>query len=644
MSPFWEQSTSINIRRQTGSQTGDEYFDVNNAEQSRYLGKVLSSKQLLIVLLSCAFMFAGLTVRAYNLQVLQGEHYASLSENNRIRSRVVLAPRGVIYDRFGRELTQNEPQMEIAFIPYDMPRDVSERQQLFSVVSPVLMVEPAVLETIWQEIPEWRKNTIDPYLLDLPLGLEEGIKLQLMTESLSGLTVVTAARREYVESSAVQSLSHLLGYVGRVTDKELTDNDTYVSEDKIGKSGVEYIYEKMLKGQNGRHDIEVDAFGDEQKLYSETDAVPGRNIWLTLDLDLQTQMEIALRSALSKVGATKGVVVAMDPRSGEILGMVSWPSFDNNLFSGSDVGVSYADLLADENQPLYNRAVQGLYPSGSTIKPVVAAAALEEGIITPETTFMSTGGINVGQWFFPDWKAGGHGVTDVRKAIAESVNTYFYIIGGGYNDFKGLGIATIKRYAHRFGLGEVTSIDLPGEAAGLVPTPGWKEKVKGERWYIGDTYHAAIGQGDILVTPLQVAQFTSVFANEGKLYRPHLLLESEVVHGGERSRSVPIISGDRIVSTSSVKVVKEGLRQAVTSGSARRLSSLPITSAGKTGTAEVGGDKKPHAWFTGFAPYENPEIVLTVLIEHGDTSNNAVPVAHEILSWWAKNRYEGAVE
>jgi penicillin-binding protein 2 len=355
-------------------------------------------------------------------------------------------------------------------------------------------------------------------------------------------------------------------------------------------------------------------------------------------VDLQEEMENALLRGLEKVGASRGAAIALDPNSGEVLGLVSWPAYDSNSFTGPSEGLSYSELLNDENQPLFNRVVQGRYPSGSTIKPVIAAAALEEKLINENTVFFSSGGIDVGRWFFPDWKSGGHGWTDVKKALADSVNTFFYIIGGGYEEHSGLGIELIEKYAGKFGLASVTGIDLPGEASGLIPSPEWKESVKGEPWYIGDTYHAAIGQGDVLVTPLQVAQFTSVFANGGTLYQPHLILESELVHNGNRQRVVPAIYNDRIASPDTVDIVRQGMRQAVTEGSAIRLNSLPVTSAGKTGTAELGGTKKPHAWFTGFAPYENPEIVITVLLEEGDGSNNAMPVVYDILKWWAENR------
>jgi penicillin-binding protein 2 len=315
--------------------------------------------------------------------------------------------------------------------------------------------------------------------------------------------------------------------------------------------------------------------------------------------------------------------------------MVSLPSYDNNQFA---VGISTKDyqmLIENPDQPLFNRSVSGEFPSGSTIKPVMAAAALQERVVSENTKFQSSGGLRIGQWFFPDWQAGGHGSTDVRKAIAQSVNTYFYYIGGGYEEFQGLGVERIVRYGKLFGLGEQTGIDLPGEAKGFLPTPDWKKEAKGEPWYIGDTYHLSIGQGDLLVTPLQVAMYTAAFANGGTLFRPHLV--KTVLFGDDRImtsvKEEPI--REKFIDEYDMQVVRDGMRQTVLSGSARSMQSVPVPVAGKTGTAQWSSKKDPHAWFTGFAPYDNPAVAITVLIEEGEEGSSvAVPVAREFLTWY----------
>jgi len=356
-------------------------------------------------------------------------------------------------------------------------------------------------------------------------------------------------------------------------------------------------------------------------------------VTLAIDVELQKAVEKYLIDELTLIGKKKASVIVMDPNNGEVLTLVSLPAYDSNLFSGGIDKESYAAFAEDPNQPLFFRSLSGEFPSGSTFKPYVATAALAEGIITPVSSFLSTGGLAIGVWFFPDWKVGGHGETNVYKAIAESVNTFFYIIGGGFESFTGLGVERITSYASLFGFGAPTGIDLPNEAGGFLPSKEWKEQTKGERWYVGDTYHLAIGQGDLLVTPIQMAVALSVVANGGTKYKPHVTraVDNQIV----LPEGVALPDSIR----TAIEVVRQGMRQTVTSGSARRLNALPVTSAGKTGTAQIGGTEETHAWFTGFAPYDNPEISVVVLIEEGgEGSSTAVPVAENIFKWWANNR------
>ncbi len=289
--------------------------------------------------------------------------------------------------------------------------------------------------------------------------------------------------------------------------------------------------------------------------------------------------------------------------------------------------------------PLFNRSISGEYPSGSTVKIVVATAALEEKVISENTTVVSTGGLHIGAWTFPDWKPGGHGVVDVRKAIANSVNTFFYYVGGGYNDFVGLGVDRLEKYFKLFGLNEKTGIDLAGERAGFVPSAAWKKEVKGETWYIGDTYHLAIGQGDLTVTPLQVANYTAAVANGGTLYSPRLVKailddKNQLI----KEVSTKIIRSN-LADPNNLRIVREGMRETVTAGSARSLQTVPVPVAGKTGTAQWSSKKYPHAWFAGFAPYDNPQIAIVVLVEEGrEGSSVATPIAKEILTWYFGGR------
>ncbi len=324
----------------------------------------------------------------------------------------------------------------------------------------------------------------------------------------------------------------------------------------------------------------------------------------------------------------------MDPRDGSILALVSLPAYDDNLFSGTVSSTEYQKLVQDPDHPLLPRAWAGVYPSGSTVKPTIAVAALSEGIITPQTTVNSVGGLRIGSTFFPDWKAGGHGITNVRKAIALSVNTFFYYVGGGYESFIGLGVDRLTSWMRKFGLGRQSGIDVPGEASGFVPSKEWKEKTKGERWYTGDTYNLSIGQGDLLVTPVQVALWTAEVANGGWRVIPHFgWYEGAQADGTLLATSTHV--GDQIAAPDVMKTVELGMRDTVTYGSGRALVNFPVAVAGKTGTAQWRNDKPNHAWFTAYAPFDDPQIVVTVLLEEGgEGSSVAVPVAQKVLQAW----------
>jgi len=463
--------------------------------------------------------------------------------------------------------------------------------------------------------------------------------LYLESDSMPGVVITNKTRREYNLFSL--SLSHILGYTGKINEAELAKfGQEYLPIDYIGKTGMENFWENEMKGLNGKKQIEVDALGKEKKIINQAAGQDGHNLVLSIDIELQKKLAEAVISALQKLRLNKACAIALDPNNGEILAMVSLPSYNNNDFARGLTQAEYASIAEHPDQPLFNRCIAGEYPSGSVIKPVVAAAALEEGIINENTSFNSAGGIKIDQWFFPDWKAGGHGYTNVRSAIANSVNTFFYYIGGGYQDFTGLGLDRMVRYEKLFGLDAQTGVDLLGEANGFLPSKEWKETTKGERWYIGDTYHLAIGQGDLLVTPLQVADYTAVFANGGSLYRPHLI-KQVLNHQDQLIGEVenkPIRSN--MVSAKNIEIVRQGLRQTITQGSAQSLQDVVVSVAGKTGTAQWSTVKPPHAWFTGFAPYDKPQIVITILIEQGgEGSAVAVPIAQEVLDWYFSRKY-----
>lgn len=609
-------------------------------EERSHLGSNVPPKGIMAafgILVVVALVIVG---RLVHMQLIQGEYYARRSEMNRERVQVIPAERGLIFDRFGIELTKNVPNFSLLLTPQDAPRDKLEREHMIRKLAVFIGEVPKVLrDNLSKGLPIVIRENI-PY--------DMALMIRIHAAELPGVEVVEGSKRLYLlgEQTATTtptlSMSHVLGYEGKITGDELDTlrDKGYRITDTLGKTGIEKTYEGVLRGVSGIKRREVDFLEREQKIITETPAIPGHHLHLTIDMEMQQMLEQTLQNALKQYGKTKGSAIAMDPRSGEVLAMVSLPAFNNNDFSGGISNEAYQTYITNPNQPLFHRALAGTYPSGSTIKPVIAAAALKEGIITPRTTVNSTGGIQVGPRFFPDWQAGGHGITDVRKSIAWSVNTFYYYIGGGYNNFTGLGVETMTSYMRMFGLGERTGVDLPGEQRGFVPSPAWKEEVKKERWYIGDTYNLSIGQGDLLVTPLQIASITATIANGGTIYVPHLVGAIEGVNDNAPKVQTPQIIRQVSIPDDTLEVVRQGMHDCVAYAACRRLENLPADVAGKTGTAQWNNNRLPHAWFTSFAPYDNPQIVFTVLIEEGEGGGSAaVPVGYDFFKWWGEHRY-----
>lgn len=620
--------------RQRGLEDSYHSEETRKFEGEEPLRVSFNIKRLSLILAGTLLFFCIIFGRLIYLQVIRGSHYFSLAEGNRVRIEVVKAERGVIYDREGEQLVENLPFFKLEIIPADLPKKESEQSDILEKINNLTPIDFSQIKSTLEEIPSF---SYLPVPLKDDLSYEEAMLFKIKEAEFPGIELNIGYRRHYSQEN---SYAHLLGYTGKITPEEVradTENE-YLLTDYLGKVGLELQYEKELKGHDGKKQIEVDALGQALKIINEEPARPGTELYLAIDNRLQQICEEELANGLRINYAKRGAAIAMNPQNGEILALVNLPYYNNNEFARGISQESYQELLQNPNRPLFARAWSGEYPSGSTIKPIFALAALEEGIITSQTSFYSVGGIWVSRWFFPDWKAGGHGYTNVYKALAESVNTFFYHISGGVEDFTGLGLEKMVEWSQLFNLGEKLGLDLPGERSGFVPTREWKERVKEELWYIGDTYHFAIGQGDVLVTPLQVASWTSVFANGGTIFKPHLVsMVRNSIHG-ER-KIAPQVIRENFISKENVEVVRGGLRRAVIEGSARRLSLLPFSAAGKTGTAQWSTKKKTHAWFTGFAPFENPRIVITILIEEGgEGSEAAVPVAYEILKRWGEAR------
>jgi penicillin-binding protein 2 len=521
-----------------------------------------------------------------------------------------------------------------------MPKDLSfndkNRQEQIQQIASLLNIPENEIQNILSPYP---KNFKYYVTAKENIDYEEALLLKIKSQGVSGLYIETRNEREYLFP---HEFSHILGYEGKITEDELKEKSTagYLLNDYLGKTGIELSYEDILRGKYGEEGIEVDVTGQAIKVLYHQDAQNGKNLILTIDWEVQKKIREILQNYLKQYNKSRASAIMLNPQNGEVIALVSLPDFDSNLFAGGISSEEYKKLVENEDNPLFNRSIKGEYPSGSSIKPAIALAALQEKIVTDKTTFLSTGGLWLyDRWFFPDWSANGHGLTNIYKAIAWSVNTYFYIIGGGYNDIQGLGTDNLEKYLKAFGFGDKTGIDLAGESTGLVPTPVWKMKTKNEQWYIGDTYHLAIGQGDFLATPLQIANYTACIANGGTLYEPHLVKEI-MPNQGDSEIINPKILRDNFIDRENIDIVKRAMRQTVTIGSAQSLNNLSIAVAGKTGTAQWHPDKNNHAWFTGFAPYENPEVAITILVEEGgEGSSVSVPIAANILNWYF-NEYQ----
>jgi penicillin-binding protein 2 len=655
---------------------------------------------------------AVLVGRLWYLQMVRGESYRVLADRNRFREVDVAAPRGVIYDRNGEILARNQPSFSVVIVPADLPEDpkaVLDRLNAL-LTAPVPTPAPTAtpeaagseaeptaqpkspIKTAAKSAPEIPDR--QPWAMpraDVEKAIQDGriggayrpvtIATHILQDTaflvaqdainLPGVSVVLEPIRDYPSGMLT---SQLIGYMGQIPEEQAEDYEAsgYPPNAQVGLTGLELTFEDELRGTAGQQTIEVDVNGRKVRTIGEpAPAVPGHNLVSTIDLGLQREATAALQEALDNSSgftkATQGVVIAMDPRNGAIRAMVSLPSYDNNLFAKGITEEAWNALTSNPDRPLFNRAIGGQYPPGSTFKIIVASAALQEGTIGLRTR-LGDGfdGVNDGVIWLPNeyfpfdrtkdqpfysWihKYGyGHGLVTIRDALAISDDIFFYELGGGYRDFHGVGPQLIGQYARAFGLGQPTGIDLPGESRGLVPTPKWKRINYAENWLTGDTYNMSIGQGYILATPLQMASATAAVANRGYLYRPQLVDRVTDADGNVIRSLQPDLISEIPVDASHLDTVREGMYGAINwpQGTATHVRVPNVTIAGKTGTAEFyrddNNDQQPdrdekgnlptHAWFTSFAPYVDPEIVVTVFVANGgEGSSVAAPIATRVL-------------
>ncbi len=588
-------------------------------------------------------LFGILTVQLARLQLANGSEYRLRAQTNRLREVPLIPIRGLIYDRNGVPLVENIASYSAGVVAADVPED--QQTQITIVLQELTGVPASEIDALIEE----RRRSNDPFapaIFKENLAEETAFLLREQLANLPGVRVVIEARREYTEGALV---AHVLGFVGPLdaNDYEELAQSGYEFSDRIGKTGVEASYESILRGIPGSRQVEADASGRELSVINEQPAAAGGNLILSLDLDLQRKVEEFLREAMGL--SLNAAAVVMDVKTGEILALVSLPTYDNNIFTGE---VDEAALLAiQENpgKPLLNHAIAEMYPPGSTFKQVTGLAALQEGVATASTEITSEGVIYVENEFdssiqypFRDWAA--LGTLNFVRGVAMSSDIYFYYLAGGYSEdgeqiFDGLGANRLSDWARRFGLGERSGIDLPGESPGRVPDPEWKEQAIGEPWVIGDTYFLGIGQGFMAATPIQMLLVTAAIANGGDVLTPHLVTAIQTAEGELLVLQRQSVKRNLEIDLQNLNLMREGMRQAVDSGSATSGASGSVVIAGKTGTAEFGlvrsdGSFLEHGWFTGYAPFNDPEIAVVVFLEQGGGALTAAPVASKILSYY----------
>lgn len=558
-----------------------------------------STKRDIVYKIFVIFIFLSLILRMMYLQLYRGDKYAYLAEKNRFKLKKIESPRGKIYDRNGRLVVTNGAGYRLVYL--------KERDNNPEIVKEISEVTGYDEEFIKKRI---KNGEIFPYTRENVLveSLDEETAHKLMEKIIDYpyLQVQTYSKRRYLYDSTA---SHSIGYVKKISEKEYEKlkDEGYSPRDIIGKDGLERTYDKELQGEDGYEYIEVNAFNRVQRRVAEEKIpVPGKNLYMTLDMELQEYMEEQFKED-KRVGA----FIAMDPKTGELITMVSYPTYSLNMFSSQILNEDWQKIINDPGRPLTNKTIAGEYPPGSVFKVVSAISFLENGIDPKEKYLDRNGYYEIGKWRWRAWKAGGHGYVDMKKSIVESANPYYYRLADQ------IGHKPIVETAHIFGLGEKTGIDISGEKRGILPDVEWKKKVIGSGWYKGDTILLSIGQGYLTVTPLQIAVLYAAIANKGYTYSPHLA-KSLVDFSGEK---VEEVLGKKHEIKNFPKKYYDILNDALiatvaqNNGTTKILRRKDITVAAKSGSAQNAHSKTTHAWVAGYFPAEDPEIVFTVVLE-----------------------------
>ncbi|MFH1847400.1 MAG: penicillin-binding protein 2 [Candidatus Omnitrophota bacterium] len=541
----------------------------------------------LILFVNLCVLLSGLVY----IQIAMHDRYKVMSEENRLKVVPMMAPRGRILDRKGNVLAKDVLCFKVSVI-YDRIKDIGSLADSLSAVLDI------PVDKIIKDIKEGRKQPYSPLCIVSDIGLNKAIPIEELTMNQPGLLLEVSSRREYLNGS---SCSNVLGYVGFINRSEFEKMRHYGFEinDLVGRDGIEKYYDNYLRGKHGGKQVEVDHRGRKIAILGLKEPIAGRDAYLTIDLDLQKFCEEFLKGR-------KGAIVAMNPGTGEILAMASAPDYDPGIFIDNDKKNEREKILRSAQYPLLNRAIAVAYPPGSVFKAVVAVAGLESKIVSEQKTFVCPGYLELGKWRFGCWRKNGHGPQSVTSALKNSCNVYFFNLG------LLLGVDRIAQFSERFGFGLKAGIDLPGENKGNRPTAAWKKKKIKESWYKGDTVNYSIGQGYLLVSPLQIARMMSVFANGGYLVKPYLVTRIEDISMNRAEKVNLRISGENL------EIVRQGLKKVVNdsrgTGMNARLNEIVV--AGKTGTAQT-SEEKNHGWFAGFAPYDNPSLTVVVFEEYG---------------------------
>ena len=582
---------------------------------------------------------APLVGRLWQLQVIESEKYKEQALRNTAHTESVHPIRGLIYDRNGESLVKNVPVFSIWLTASELPEDRET-----PVLANLVALSGESLEQLRFKLDQARQKPAEAIRMTQSVPRESALAIEERQHDLPGVSIRTTIRRSYKHGS---TFGHILGFTGPIPAEELSayQQRGVLFAEHVGRTGIEKTLQDELRGRDGSKRLEIDAFGRTFQEVSSQTPVVGLNAVLTLAVNEQNAIREILARHLSLHNQGAGVIVVLRPDTGDVVAMVSLPDYDNNVFAQGLSNKDYELLANNPRKPLINHAISGLYPPGSTYKLVAASGALESKVILPETNIKCEGRLILKDgWAFDDWLPQGHGLVNLERAIAESCNIYFYNVSGGnpYTNLKGLGNRRLSEFERGFGFGLPTGVDLPSEAAGVVPTSDWKNDANLGPWVTGDTYHSAIGQGLVQVTPLQIANMYAAIGNGGRVMRPRIIDKLLDTEGQVVRQFKPEIRGNLPVSHKHLRLLQQGLLKAVngSAGTGRRAQSAYAVVAGKTGTAEYSGRRDPegrlpsHAWFSGYAPTSEPQYAFAVLVrDGGEGSFTAAPIARDIVDY-----------